>query len=168
MKNIKLKYVNKESKFIEIECGDSTCRLHYRDEGSGPVLLLLHGVCASLHTWDAWVETLKPYYRIIRFDIPGFGLSSPPENDGSFKKLGFQIFSWQGTPSVDSYPGNTPLNIRKKWTSLSSLMRSAIIRIFPGSSVLPVTRRFARLPGASCRAFSLIWPRDKFLAMHQN
>lgn len=82
MKNLTLKYVNKESKFIEIEGDKINCRLHYRDEGSGPVLLLLHGVCASLHTWDAWVEELKPHYRIIRFDIPGFGLSSPLENGG--------------------------------------------------------------------------------------
>jgi pimeloyl-ACP methyl ester carboxylesterase len=78
MKNLKLKYVNKESRFIEVGCGKINCRLHYRDEGSGPVLLLLHGVCASLHTWDAWVKELKPYFRIIRFDIPGFGFSTPP------------------------------------------------------------------------------------------
>ena len=91
MKNIKLKYINKESKFIEIECGDTNCRLHYRDEGSGPVLLLLHGVCASLHTWDAWVEELKPNYRIIRFDIPGFGLSSRLGNDGYDPAIGAEI-----------------------------------------------------------------------------
>jgi pimeloyl-ACP methyl ester carboxylesterase len=91
MKNLKLKYVNKESKFIEIECGKASCRIHYRDEGSGPVLLLLHGVCASLHTWDAWVETLKPYYRIIRFDIPGFGFSSIPENGGYDPEMGVEI-----------------------------------------------------------------------------
>jgi len=79
MKNLKLKYINKESQFIEIGCGRINCRLHYRDEGSGPVLLLLHGVCASLHTWDAWVEALKPYFRMVRFDIPGFGFSTPPQ-----------------------------------------------------------------------------------------
>jgi pimeloyl-ACP methyl ester carboxylesterase len=77
LETLTLKYVNKESKFIEIEGPKHHCRLHYRDEGSGPVLFLLHGVCASLHTWDAWVDELKPFYRVIRFDIPGFGFSSP-------------------------------------------------------------------------------------------
>ncbi len=91
MKNLKLKYVNEESKFIEIEGGNVNCRLHYRDEGSGPVLILLHGVCASLHTWDAWVKELKPYYRIIRFDIPGFGFSSPPDNGVYDPEMGVEI-----------------------------------------------------------------------------
>ena len=79
---LRLKYINKASKFIEIEGDSHCCKLHYRDEGSGPVLMLLHGVCASLHTWDAWVDELKPFYRVIRFDIPGFGFSSPLQKGG--------------------------------------------------------------------------------------
>jgi pimeloyl-ACP methyl ester carboxylesterase len=49
--------------------------VHYRDEGSGPVLILLHGVCDSLHTWDDWKEELKDDFRIIRCDFPPFGLT---------------------------------------------------------------------------------------------
>lgn len=78
MKNIpvdilKPKYANDASRFILV---DETT-IHLRDEGkrSGPVLLLIHGVCSSLHTWDGWVDLLKDHFRIIRFDIPGFGLS---------------------------------------------------------------------------------------------
>jgi pimeloyl-ACP methyl ester carboxylesterase len=52
-------------------------RVHYRDEGSGPPLLLLHGVLSSLHTWDGWAERLRDRYRVIRLDIPGFGLTGP-------------------------------------------------------------------------------------------
>ena len=54
-------------------------RLHYRDEGSRdkPVLVLIHGVVASLHTWDDWVPAFAAHYRIIRFDVPGFGLTGP-------------------------------------------------------------------------------------------
>lgn len=64
-------YQNHNSRFLEV---DGT-RIHYRDEGSGPTLVLLHGVMASLHTWDGWVEQLSSRYRIIRIDLPGFGLS---------------------------------------------------------------------------------------------
>ncbi len=78
MKNIsvddlKPKYANDNSRFILI---DQTI-IHIRDEGKKdkPVLLLIHGVCSSLHTWDGWVSLLKDHFRIIRFDIPGFGLS---------------------------------------------------------------------------------------------
>jgi pimeloyl-ACP methyl ester carboxylesterase len=70
---LKAKYADSESKIIEID----GINIHYKDEGHGPVLLLIHGVCASLHTWDAWAERLKGHYRVIRLDIPGFGLTGP-------------------------------------------------------------------------------------------
>ena len=70
--NLKAKYLDRNSKFITVE----GIKIHYRDEGIGPVLLLLHGVCSSLHTWDMWVKELGSYYRIIRIDLPGFGFSS--------------------------------------------------------------------------------------------
>src|SRR5688500_20394687 len=64
-------YQNHASRFLEVD----GVRIHYRDEGSGPTLVLLHGVIASLHTWDGWVQELSSRYRIIRIDMPGFGLS---------------------------------------------------------------------------------------------
>jgi pimeloyl-ACP methyl ester carboxylesterase len=64
-------YKNHASRFIEIDGR----RIHYRDEGEGPALVLLHGVMASLHTWDGWVERLAQHYRILRIDLPGFGFS---------------------------------------------------------------------------------------------
>lgn len=73
MDKLKAKYADSESKIIEID----GMNIHYKDEGQGPVLILIHGVCASLHTWDGWVERLKGHYRIIRLDIPGFGLTGP-------------------------------------------------------------------------------------------
>jgi pimeloyl-ACP methyl ester carboxylesterase len=73
MDTLKTKYADSESKIIQID----DMNIHYKDEGQGPVLILLHGVCASLHTWDGWVERLKGHYRIIRLDIPGFGLTGP-------------------------------------------------------------------------------------------
>ena len=73
MEKLKMKYADTESKIIQID----DMNIHYKDEGNGPVLVLLHGVCASLHTWDGWTERLKGHYRIIRFDIPGFGLTGP-------------------------------------------------------------------------------------------
>jgi len=51
--------------------------VHYCDQGHGPALLLLHGLTASLHTWNGWVEELKNKYRMIRLDILGFGLTGP-------------------------------------------------------------------------------------------
>lgn len=57
-------------------------RVHYRDEGrrDGPALLMLHGVFSSLHTWEGWVERLRDRYRLVRLDLPGFGLTGPVDD----------------------------------------------------------------------------------------
>ena len=54
--------------------------VHLRDEGprNDPApLLLLHGTGASLHTWEGWAAALKGKKRVIRIDLPGFGLTGP-------------------------------------------------------------------------------------------
>jgi pimeloyl-ACP methyl ester carboxylesterase len=57
-------------------------RVHYRDEGSGPPLVLVHGTSSSLHTWDGWVKLLSARRRVVRLDLPGFGLTGPaPDGD---------------------------------------------------------------------------------------
>jgi pimeloyl-ACP methyl ester carboxylesterase len=71
LETVKQKYANEHSRFLDYK----GMKIHYRDEGSGPVLMLIHGVCASLHTWDGWVAELKKDFRIIRVDLPGFGLT---------------------------------------------------------------------------------------------
>lgn len=65
------------SKFVDVE----GLSVHYRDEGAGPPLLLLHGTGSSLHTWDAWTEELRAHFRVIRMDLPGFGLTGPNRDD---------------------------------------------------------------------------------------
>lgn len=54
-------------------------RLRLRDTGprSAPVVILLHGFGSSLDTWEPWAKALSTRYRVIRFDLPGFGLTGP-------------------------------------------------------------------------------------------
>lgn len=70
------KYAQAPSTFTRIE----GMPVHYRDEGNrgdSIPLVLLHGTGSSLHTFDSWVETLKKDRRVIRMDLPGFGLTGP-------------------------------------------------------------------------------------------
>ncbi|MEZ4328612.1 MAG: alpha/beta fold hydrolase [Polyangiales bacterium] len=76
-------YAPQPSRFVELE----GMRVHYRDEGSGPPLLLIHGTSSSLHTWDGWVRTLASHRRVLRLDLPGFGLTGPaPDADYSAER----------------------------------------------------------------------------------
>lgn len=64
-------------------------RVHVRDEGprddSVPIVLL-HGTSASLHTWEGWASALRTERRVIRMDLPGFGLTGPTaDNDYSIE-----------------------------------------------------------------------------------
>jgi len=55
--------------------------VHYRDEkltDTPNIIVLIHGTSSSLHTWDEWSKILiSNGYRVIRLDLPGFGLTGP-------------------------------------------------------------------------------------------
>jgi pimeloyl-ACP methyl ester carboxylesterase len=60
-------------------------QVHVRDEGprdDAAPIVLLHGTSASLHTWDGWTQQLARERRVVRVDLPGFGLTGPrPDAD---------------------------------------------------------------------------------------
>jgi pimeloyl-ACP methyl ester carboxylesterase len=61
-------------------------RLRVRDSGprEAPAVLLLHGFGASLETWEGWAAGLADRFRVVRVDLPGFGLTGPdPTGDYS-------------------------------------------------------------------------------------
>ncbi len=51
-------------------------RLRYRDDGTGPAVMLLHGWTLDLQMWDLQARALCDRFRVIRLDRRGFGLSS--------------------------------------------------------------------------------------------
>lgn len=76
VEDLKKEYANEYSKFIEI----NGLQVHYRDEGKGFPIVLLHGTASSLHTWDDWAKELTKNYRVIRMDLPAFGITGPNKN----------------------------------------------------------------------------------------
>ncbi len=80
---LEAQYAQPPSQFIEV----LGLRLHVRDTGppgDAPALIMLHGFASSLQTWDAWSAALDSRYRMIRLDVPGFGLTGPdPTGDYS-------------------------------------------------------------------------------------
>jgi pimeloyl-ACP methyl ester carboxylesterase len=76
--HLERRYTDDASAFVEV----GGARVHYRDEGprDAPVLLALHGTYSSLHTWDGWVDAFGDQVRVVRLDLPGFGLTGPNED----------------------------------------------------------------------------------------
>ncbi|MBN1498032.1 MAG: alpha/beta hydrolase [Spirochaetes bacterium] len=102
-------------------------KIRYRDEGDGPVLVLLHGVCAFLETWDGWVSVLKKHFRLVRLDVPGFGITGPAPDksyyvrekfvrvmDGLITELGLRHFSIVGNSLGGYFAWNYALDYPEK------------------------------------------------------
>jgi pimeloyl-ACP methyl ester carboxylesterase len=51
-------------------------RLRFRDEGTGPTVILLHGWTLDLEMWDPQVARLRQAFRLVRLDRRGHGFSS--------------------------------------------------------------------------------------------
>ena len=70
------KYDVEPANYLEVD----GMEVHYRVEGPASdtlPLVLLHGTFSSLYTWNVWSELLGERCRIIRLDLPGFGLTGP-------------------------------------------------------------------------------------------
>ncbi len=77
---LEAEYARPPSVFLNI----AGVRLHVRDTGprAAPAVILLHGFGASLLTWEEWARDLERDHRVIRYDLPGFGLTgADPSGD---------------------------------------------------------------------------------------
>lgn len=75
---IRQRWADETSQFLDV----LGTEVHLKDESppaepDAPVFVLLHGTASSLHTWDGWVEALGDTYRIVRWDLQGYGLTGP-------------------------------------------------------------------------------------------
>ena len=77
---LEAQYAGPPSTFLDV----LGVRLHLRDTGprTAPAVILLHGFAASLHTWESWAHDLERDHRVVRYDMPGFGLTgADPSGD---------------------------------------------------------------------------------------
>lgn len=167
---MRAKYASPASKFVAVGGG---LTMHVRDEGKpdGPVLVLLHGSNASLHTWEPLVERLKGKYRIISLDQIGHGLTGPNptgQYDGLafvgtlnslLGKLGVNHFALAGNSMGGYVAWEYALAYPDKLTHLV-LIDAAGPPDDPDKD-LPIGFRIARMPGISKLA-QIITPRSVF------
>jgi pimeloyl-ACP methyl ester carboxylesterase len=71
--DLRRRYTQSGSKFVEI----MGAHVHYVDEGQGDIIVMIHGFASSLHTWNHVADELKREHRVIRLDLPPFGVTGP-------------------------------------------------------------------------------------------
>lgn len=65
--------------------------LYYEIAGTGQPLVLIHGGLVNSGLWDDQFEVFAQQYRVLRYDVRGFGKSKPPaayySNHGDLRDL---------------------------------------------------------------------------------
>lgn len=154
VESLKARWAQPPSQFIEV----AGMQVHLRDEGprDDPVpIVLLHGTSASLHTWDGWTQTLSQTRRVIRFDLPAFGLTGPnPQNDYSIKSYVIFVTAMMDRLGVQRFVlGGNSLGGQIAWETAHALparvdrlilVDSGGYAFVPGS--MPLGFQIARLP----------------------
>ncbi len=59
--------------------------LYYEVAGDGPAVVFIHAGIADMSQWDAQVEALRDRFRVVRYDVAGFGRS--PLAPGAFSHV---------------------------------------------------------------------------------
>lgn len=150
------KYATEASQFVTLAGGGSA---HVRDEGNpaGPVLVLVHGSNASLHTWEPWVTELGDTYRIISMDLPGHGLTGRvPGDDYSRAGMTAVVHELTQTLGIDRFAvagnsmggGVAALYALEHPGRVSALVLvdSAGIPVERNEDEVPLAFRIARMP----------------------
>jgi pimeloyl-ACP methyl ester carboxylesterase len=74
---IKAKYTLPASHFVKWH----NTELHYTDEGTGMPVLMIHGFGGSHRNFNEINALLKDSFRVVRIDLPGFGMSDMPKRE---------------------------------------------------------------------------------------
>jgi len=62
------------------------CEIHYSVEGSGPLVILLHGLLSNAKSWKRWgfVDALADGYCVACVDSLGHGHSDKPSDESLY------------------------------------------------------------------------------------
>jgi pimeloyl-ACP methyl ester carboxylesterase len=164
VQELSVRWASAPSQFANI----NGMQVHLRDEGprDDPLpIVLLHGTSASLHTWDGWVSGLKDKRRVIRMDLPAFGLTGPnPQNDYSIAAyVQFVQATLDAMGVKECVLGGNSLGGQIAWASAAALperVKKLILVDAAGyrfeSTSVPIGFRIALTPG-------LRWIAEKIL-----
>jgi len=62
-------------------------RLYYEEQGSGQPVILLHAHSVDSDMWEPQMKMLSRHYRVIRYDLRGYGRSDLPGRGDTYRHV---------------------------------------------------------------------------------
>lgn len=144
-------------KDLEVD-GRRTC---VAELGSGPVLVLLHGLGGSIYDWRHLLRPLAERHRVIALDLLGAGESEIPENEDfsvaaqarRVKGLLDRLGATRATLIGNSYGGGIALRFAQDWPE--RVDRLVLINSICYAEDVPSYVTLSKAPCAECVAQTL-------------
>ena len=164
LEELRARYMTPASRFVDV----AGVRVHYVDEGSGPVIVLFHGSFGSLRAFDELAAPLREHYRVIRFDqapgglsgsVPaGFTLTPEAFTHALLEQLGVRQAALLGTSSGGIYAYRYAASYPQEVTALvlASVPPSAPVDNAGAQRRLPWRLRWSMM---ACQKYAKPWSR---------
>ena len=68
--------------------------ISYREQGSGPTVILLHGFPLNQQMWNDFAEALSDSVQVVTLDLPGFGKSRALSDPFSLDDVAGMLLLW--------------------------------------------------------------------------
>ena len=69
-------------------------QLNYRESGSGPTVLLIHGFPMNQSVWHDFAEKLSQSLQVVTLDLPGFGKSPGLKEGFTLEEVAGEVLSF--------------------------------------------------------------------------
>lgn len=144
-------------------------RLRYVDSAEGnpsdatkPTVVLVHGFASSLETWVSVIPALQPNYRVLAFDLKGFGWSERPQGDYSNSaqaKLLLGLMRQRGIEraSLVGHSWGTSVVLAAVVQAPSKVDRFVLIAPYAYNAQIPTFFQWSRAPGVGESLFAAFY-----------
>jgi pimeloyl-ACP methyl ester carboxylesterase len=76
---------------------------HWAEAGEGDPVVLLHGIPESWQCWLHQIPTLATQFRVLAFDLKGYGLSDKADGDYSASNVASELLQCLDAIGIDRF-----------------------------------------------------------------
>ena len=147
-----------DATFIDVD----GVKVRYREAGSGPTVVMVHGYSASSDSWLGVIPSVAKHHRVIAVDLKGFGWTSRPEGDYSpaaQAKLVWAVLDKLGVDDVAivGHSWGSSVSLEMAVAQPARVRRVALYDAYVYDDQVPSFFRWAEKPGLGETLFGLYY-----------